>query len=87
MYFRFILAPFFWWSISFRDILGFYKASEGGSYFSSLEFDICELCKRLEHRALFNMDILTQLTCRIAINKKVAVILNLNAWRPSWKKI
>ena len=25
----------------------FYKASEGGSYFSSLAFAICELCKRL----------------------------------------
>ena len=47
MYFRFILAPFFRWSISFPDILDFYKASEGGSYFSSLAFAICELCKRL----------------------------------------
>ena len=47
MYFRFILAPFFWWSISFPDILDFYKASEGGSYFSLLAFAICELCKRL----------------------------------------
>ena len=43
------------------------------------------------------MDILTQLTCRIAINKKLlswwfwteklVAILNLNAWWPSWKKI
>ena len=72
MYFRFILAPFFRWSISFPDILDFYKAS----YFSSLAFAICELCKRLEHRTLFNMDILTRLTCRIAINKKLADILN-----------
>ena len=78
MYFRFILAPFFRWSISFPDILDFYKDSEGGSYFSSFAFAICELCKRLEPRTLFNMDILTQLTCRIhvSINKKLAVILN-----------
>ena len=34
MYFHFILAPFFRWSISFPDILDFYKASEGGSYFN-----------------------------------------------------
>ena len=46
LYFRFILAPFFWWSLSFPDILDFYKASKGGSYFSSLAFAICELCKR-----------------------------------------
>ena len=40
MYFRFILAPFFRWSISFPEILDFYKDSEGGSYFSSLAFKI-----------------------------------------------
>ena len=45
--FRFILAPFFRWSILFPDILDFYKASEGGSYFSLLAFAICKLCKRL----------------------------------------
>ena len=48
MYFRFILAPFCWWSISFPDILDFYKASEDSSYFSSLAFAICELSKRLD---------------------------------------
>ena len=48
-HFRFILAPFFLWSISFPDFLDLYKASDGStcSYFNSLAFAICELCKRL----------------------------------------